>query len=195
MARKYISTTDTAKMIRKSLKEAFPGVKFSVVSSKYSGGSSISIKWIDGPTSEQVDEITGRFEGSYFDGSIDYKGSRFAMIGGEQVHFSADFVFTRREYSDEAIVDAVTSLITKYPGNYREFCEKHGAFSIDDYKRGDYWGKMLIDGGSFTEYGMQAMVNKHLAARSYCETRPSNTAGAVFFTHDDGYSRFGSVAA
>lgn len=195
MARKYISTTDTAKLIRKSLKEAFPGVKFSVVSSKYSGGSSISIKWIDGPTSEQVDEITGRFEGSYFDGSIDYKGSRFAMMGGEQVHFSADFVFTRREYSDEAIVDAVTALVTKYPGNYREFAEKHGAFAIESYKRGDYWSKMLIEGGSFTEGSMQAMVNKEATKRSYCETRPSKTAGAIFFTHDDGYSRFQSVSA
>lgn len=195
MARKYISTTDTAKLIRKSLKEAFVGVRFSVISDKYSGGSSIRIRWIDGPTTEQVDEIVGRFEGSYFDGSIDYKGSRFAMMGGEQVHFSADFVFTTREHSDEAIVDAVTSLVTEYPGNYREFSEKHGAFSIEDFKRGDYWNKFLIEGGSFTENSMQAMVNKAFAKRSYCETRDSRTAGAIFFTHDDGYSRFQSVSA
>jgi uncharacterized protein with HEPN domain len=32
MSRKYISTTETAKLIRKSLKEAFPEVKFSVLS-------------------------------------------------------------------------------------------------------------------------------------------------------------------
>ena len=35
MEREYISVTDTAKLIRLVLKESFPGVKFSVKSSKY----------------------------------------------------------------------------------------------------------------------------------------------------------------
>ena len=195
MARKYISTTDTAKLIRKSLKEAFPGVKFSVVSSKYSGGSSISIKWIDGPTTEQVDEITSRFEGSYFDGSIDYKGSRYAMMSGEQVHFSADFIFTHRGNSEMAINLAIYGLSVAYPGNFRDYVAKHGIVTIEDYNTGNLWNRMLIEGGSFTEGGMQAMINKNLAKRSFCETRDSKTAGAIFFTHDDGYSRFQSVSA
>lgn len=195
MARKYISTTETAKMIRKSLKEAFPGVKFSVVSSKYSGGSSINIRWTDGPTTEQVDEITSRFEGAYFDGSIDYKGYRYAMIGGEQVHFSVDFIFTVREYSDESLKLAINGVFVAYPGNCREYVKKHGIVTLDDYKCGNLWNRMVIEGGSFQDCSMQACINKNLAKRSFCETHDSKTAGAVFFTHDDGYSRFQTVCA
>lgn len=195
MARKYISTTETAKMIRKSLKEAFPGVKFSVVSSKYAGGSSINIRWTDGPTDEQVNEITSRFEGAYFDGSIDYKGYRYAMIGGEQVHFSADFIFLNRGYSDEALKLAIYGVSVEFPGNFKSYVEKHGIVTLDDYKCGNLWNRMVIEGGSFTECGMQAMINKNLAKRSFCETQNSKTAGAVFFTHDDGYSRFQTVCA
>ena len=40
---KYFTCAETAKLIRQSLKEAFPGVKFSVRSSTYSGGASIDV--------------------------------------------------------------------------------------------------------------------------------------------------------
>lgn len=195
MASKYISTTETAKLIRKSLKEAFPGVKFSVCSHKYAGGSSINVRWTDGPTTEQVDEIVNRFEGSYFDGSIDYKGSRYAMLNGEQVHFSVDFIFTSRGNSDGAIINAMAALVAKYPGNFRDYVNKFGALSLEEFKTGALWNRMLIEGGCFSEHSMQAQINKVLAETSLCETSRSNTAGAVFVTHDDGYSRFCTVSA
>lgn len=69
----YISTTDTAKLIRITLKEKFPRTKFSVKSHKYSGGSSIRIHWIDGPTARLVDAYVLPFAGADFDGSIDLK--------------------------------------------------------------------------------------------------------------------------
>lgn len=47
MSREYISCADTAKLIRQAIKEAFPGVKFSVRSSVYSGGASITVEWLD----------------------------------------------------------------------------------------------------------------------------------------------------
>jgi len=45
----YESTADTAKRVRKALKHYFPAVKFSVHSKVYSGGSSIDVRWTDGP--------------------------------------------------------------------------------------------------------------------------------------------------
>lgn len=36
----YMTTAETAKMVRRALGEAFPGVKFSVRSKTYAGGSS-----------------------------------------------------------------------------------------------------------------------------------------------------------
>lgn len=69
--REFLSCAETAKLVRKALKAEFPGQKFSVRSSVYSGGASIDVEWFDGPTTKQVDKILGRFEGKGFDGMID----------------------------------------------------------------------------------------------------------------------------
>ena len=69
----YLSAAETAKLVRKALKGKFPGVKFSVRSSTYSGGASVSIGWTDGPTTAEVDAVTGIFAGASFDGMIDLK--------------------------------------------------------------------------------------------------------------------------
>lgn len=67
----YVSTKETAKLIRALLKRTFPGVKFGVRSKVYSGGSSIAVSWIDGPTVAMVDPLVSPFAGSGFDGMID----------------------------------------------------------------------------------------------------------------------------
>jgi Large polyvalent protein associated domain 29 len=104
---KYFSCAGTAKLIRQSLKEAFPGVKFSVRSSTYSGGASISVSWTDGPNAAQVESITRGFKASYFDGSIDYQGSIHHMMDGEQVTFGADYITSTRIHSDAAVERAM----------------------------------------------------------------------------------------
>ena len=102
-----ISTTDTAKMIRKALKNSFPSTKFSVRSHSYSGGSSIHISWIDGPMESEVDAISKFYQGASFDGMTDmkdYHNSLIILEGDDlptEVHFGADFVFTNREVSKE----------------------------------------------------------------------------------------------
>ena len=88
--KKYFTCAETAKLVRQSLKEAFPGVKFSVKSKTYSGGASINVGWTNGPTSKQVSAIVKRFEGSYFDGMSDYKGLNYSAIDGQEVRVRAD---------------------------------------------------------------------------------------------------------
>ncbi|MDQ0376582.1 LPD29 domain-containing protein [Amycolatopsis thermophila] len=68
---RYIDSAEAAKLIRKHLKATFPGVKFSVRTSRYSGGASVDITWTDGPTEDQVQQITGAFAGERFDGRTD----------------------------------------------------------------------------------------------------------------------------
>lgn len=91
----HISTTDTAKCIRATLKAKFPRTKFSVRSKIYSGGSSIDISWTDGPTAKLVDAYVQPFAGGGFDGMIDMKYSSeswlysdgpasFAQTGGTE---------------------------------------------------------------------------------------------------------------
>lgn len=67
----YLSVADTAKLVRKALKEKFPGQKFSVRSSSYAGGASIDVGWIDGPTDKAVSAVTSAYTGADFDGMID----------------------------------------------------------------------------------------------------------------------------
>lgn len=125
----YLTCAETAKLVREALKNEFPGVKFSVRSSTYAGGASITVGWTDGPTSDAVSKVTGLFSGADFDGMIDLKvycshwlhpdgsvslakregttGSFVEIIGDPRgpsatlVHFGADYVFTSREISDE----------------------------------------------------------------------------------------------
>jgi hypothetical protein len=68
---RYLTTTETAKLVRAALREAFPDGRFSVRSSYYSGGSSIHVSYVDGPSREKVDAVVDRFSGRGFDGSID----------------------------------------------------------------------------------------------------------------------------
>ena len=67
----YLTHADRAKLIRSALALAFPSTKFSVTTKTYSGGGSVSVGWMDGPSSEQVEKIAGQFETRGFDGMID----------------------------------------------------------------------------------------------------------------------------
>ena len=81
---RYISTTETAAIIRRTLKPRFPGVKFSVRSHSYAGGSSINVHWDDGPRAKDVDAVLAGFEGKGFDGMIDlaYRNESWLMPDG-----------------------------------------------------------------------------------------------------------------
>ena len=61
----------TAKAIREELKKAFPNVSFSVRSSSFSMGDDVRIEWTNGPTTEQVENITKKYEYGTFDGMTD----------------------------------------------------------------------------------------------------------------------------
>ncbi|MEX3582007.1 MAG: LPD29 domain-containing protein [Burkholderia sp.] len=118
----YLSCAETDKLVRATLKEAFPGVKFSVKNSTYSMDASISVRWTDGPNTKQVDSVVGHFEGSYFDGGIDFKGSIYHMRttpdGFEKVSMGTDCIHTSRDFSDAAITRACEAVYRHYRGNF-----------------------------------------------------------------------------
>ena len=89
---RYLAVTETAKLIRQALKEAFPEIRFSIKTSRYSGGSSIRIRWVDGPKASSVEAIAKAFQGGYFDGMTDYTGHHTHTLNGEPVSFGGDFV-------------------------------------------------------------------------------------------------------
>lgn len=136
----YLSCAETAVLVRKALKAAFPGVKFSVRSSTYAGGASIDVSWSDGPTAREVDRVSKVYAGSGFDGMQDlkYSYSHWLMPDGtvalaadhhnleprtfEKPHpdavpvsFGADFVHSQRKVSTALRVQAADSLLRTGP--------------------------------------------------------------------------------
>lgn len=140
---RYIGATECAKLIRAALKRHFPRVKFTVRTSKYSGGSSIRIGWTDGPTEVRVNAVVGPFEGAKFDGMIDMAYSRDTYLlpsgdaaygptrgtvgsagvypaenppmpaGAELVRFSS-MIFTSREHSGRMLHRAARWCAAEY---------------------------------------------------------------------------------
>lgn len=108
MASILISTNDTAKLLRQALKQTFPGTKFSVRSNKYSGGSSLNVRYEDGPSYSDVDKVAQQFAGATFDGMQDLKEyTTHINEKGEAVQYGPDFVFVNRDYSNAAFSCAV----------------------------------------------------------------------------------------
>jgi Large polyvalent protein associated domain 29 len=69
----HLTCAETAKLVRRALKEKFSGTKFSVRSKTYAGGASIDVSYTDGPTTREVDAVIQKFAGAGFDGMIDLK--------------------------------------------------------------------------------------------------------------------------
>lgn len=68
-----------AHFVRTDLKQAFPGIKFSVTSENFSMGNSVNVSWIDGPTEKEIEAVIGKYEQGHFDGMTDmyeYSNSR-----------------------------------------------------------------------------------------------------------------------
>jgi hypothetical protein len=140
----YYSCAETAQLLRAALKQSFPLVKFSVRSKIYSGGASIQVCWTDGPTTDSVKRITGRFEGADFDGMIDLKGNKRQVLNGKPVQYGADFIFVERSFSPQAqaLVDARTQQNESYFGNgWRARCQAEQEF---DFTRVLTGGKPLF---------------------------------------------------
>lgn len=68
---KASSAENCAAAIREELKNTFPGVKFSVKSSNFSGGDSVHISYYDGPSCKEVESITDKYQYGHFNGMED----------------------------------------------------------------------------------------------------------------------------
>ena len=102
----YITPANTAKELRKALKAAFPGQKFSVRTAVYAGGASISVGYIDGPAEKAVRAVADKFSGANFDSMTDSMSYHDNLHNGEEVSWGANFVFVTRRFSPEVEAEA-----------------------------------------------------------------------------------------
>lgn len=102
--------------LRAQLKARWPGVKFTITTKRYSGGNSLSVRWIDGPAVSLVDAIADRYQAGHFDGQsdcYDYSDSAWTRAFGE-----AKYVFTARDYSPAALAWAKAQFGDEDRGRY-----------------------------------------------------------------------------
>lgn len=188
MTTKHLTCADTAKLVRKALKESFPDVRFSVRSHTYSMGASITVAWNDGPNAKQVEAVTCRFQASYFDGGIDYKGSIYHMMHGETVSFGADSINACRTVSDAAVEQAIDRVYRNLRDNFREAGVAKP--TVEAFRAGQLWATVLpsyhLNAGDSLQSEICASINRH---SDRLRGLVSQTAQSVFVTHDDGYSR------
>lgn len=181
---KYLSCSQTAGYVRQALKEAFPGIKFSVRSSTYAGGSSVAVRWTDGPNQAQVQTVAKIFSGSYFDSMQDLKGSTYAYFQGEVVRFGADFVFCHRDYSPALIAKACA-----YVGNLYGMAQVP---TVEDYQNGRLYGTYPHDDNRCRS--IAHLIGETLAKRSdRLSVAPSKTASKVVYLGNDGHSDMGAL--
>jgi hypothetical protein len=97
---KHYTLIETANFIRAVLKKEFPGQKFSVRSDRFSMGSSIDVKWIDGPTQTEVNDLIKRFASKGVTDNTDYTPD-VDGIGpdGQPCTYGASYVNGSRTYS------------------------------------------------------------------------------------------------
>lgn len=71
----WVDAAEAAKLVRVALKKEFPGTKFSVKTSKYSMGASISVHYEGGPDEKEVDALVSRYSGKDAPDVTDYSAS------------------------------------------------------------------------------------------------------------------------
>lgn len=141
-----------AKNIRKQLKGAFPGVKFSVRSDL----SSVRVSWTDGPTVDKVEAITKRYQGGRFNGMEDiYESSESPF---NEVFGSVDYTFCNRERSDALITKAIETLREKYSAE-----QVPATVTAETFRKG-----MLINVGcEFFCQSLQNVISKQIGKTEF----------------------------
>lgn len=121
---KLYGVTLAAANVRILLKQAFPGVKFSVTCEKYSMGNSLRVQWTDGPGTSKVEAITDKFSAGSFNATEDiyeYSSSAFTELFGDARNIS-----TSRTMTDAAILEILAS----------EWPDLDQRPSLQDYRKG-----------------------------------------------------------
>lgn len=130
--------------LRRQLKKAYPGVKFSVTMQGY---DSVSIIWTDGPTTAEIREIAGMYQAGSFDGMNDiYEYSRSpwtTVFGGSK------YVSHARKHSVESLRTAVAAV-----------CKDFGWAPVEVKTHSD--GSAWVNLGDFDK---DRVLNDYLAGR------------------------------
>lgn len=186
MDRKTITMTEIGAMLRRSLKEAFPDVTFSVRMSR-GRSNSFDVSWTDGPSIDQVDAVAEVYAGSYFDGMQDLQGARYFELDGVPVRLDNDYVSTRRDFSDLAISRAIARVLSKYAEAFQSagLAERP---TVEEYRRGALMSRRVPMPLRDEYSDLQQMVYRALRKHTdRAAAKPSATRDRLQFVGEDGH--------
>lgn len=129
--------TTAAKNIRAELRQAFPGVRFSVRSERFSGGDSIDVRWADGPSSNRVREIVDKYKQGDFDGMTD--SYNYSPTNFNKQHGSAKYVQVQRDISAEMVRRCIDAVAVKYGSKLIP--------TVADFQNGKLWNTTPMGDG------------------------------------------------
>lgn len=112
------SSANCATAIREELKKEFPAVKFSVKSSNFAGGDSVRVHWENGPTTDEVEVFTRKYQYGRFDGmtdSYEYSNSIENLPQSKYVSTSRDI----DEYIKTIVIDGLKSSFSDDTPDYQ----------------------------------------------------------------------------
>ncbi|MBR8042056.1 hypothetical protein KDW85_27015 [Burkholderia cenocepacia] len=122
-----ISRRETLSLVRKALHEAFPQTTFTLQPSRSKGNAAygctlVFVKWIDGPSSSQVNEVVSRFEDRLSDWNRpepwDNQPKAYHLLDGHAVRFDLSFFSFKRTMSEETLVDVMDAAVKDFATPY-----------------------------------------------------------------------------
>lgn len=112
----HLSAVETAKRLRVELRRAFPETVFSVRCASFAGGSSLDVRYTDGPARDAVEPLVYAYGGRGFDGMTDstyYNDGNLRLTEQGPVSYSCSaFLNVHRDLSAAALL-AIAQLLDK----------------------------------------------------------------------------------
>lgn len=152
VSEKNNSLVAAAKNIRIELARVFPGVKFSVKSERFSMGNAVRVSWTDGPTTAQVEDITGKYDAGSFDGMTDCYNYRKDHAWTDAFG-AAKYITFSRDYSSELVQKAIDYLWDRYR-------PEAAKITPEDYFSGGAWRVEVINGGYPGDTNAQSQIHR-----------------------------------
>lgn len=109
-----LNPKETAVVIRKILRNAFPSTKFRVRIGRGAGVSSVDIHWTDGPSTRRVDALVHGFSAGHFDGMQDmyeYDNSKRLLVEGVAYEPGTRYIFASRDKSPRFVWRAAQAVM------------------------------------------------------------------------------------
>jgi hypothetical protein len=172
--------------LRRELHEAFPGIAFSVTSESYSGGNSVKVSWVNGPTDAQVREVSEKYQYTYLtEADILSDGTSYKSTpehkAVDQWLGTAKYVSASRMVSEDVRAEVRAELV-RYYGD--EETMRHGQCSVHSATSGsEIYGKFkefeIAEGRLVAVFEKPEFVEPVVASATDIEVKENPERGGI----------------